>query len=299
MVTPSQEEPIFVRGLSRSGGTLMVTVLDAHPKVSMSYELYPTLLEGAGDAAAIRDFAMALRRAVTAKYAARLAPTKAMSTFVTRCMRSGLDHLDFASLLMGHLDAGLDFETQDRRLRFIERCALQKARTEGKPYWGLKSNNQYEDYLAVWPRARFLNMIRDGRDVLASQLALGTFGKSPSEVAQSWKNTHKRFRKFQEQADVRAVEVSYERLAHDPATELPRIAAAIGLNFDPAMLKHHESDLTVFNTNHLSLEQIKRPISANQISRWRKELSPEQVAEFEAVAGDALEEFGYERAVTC
>jgi len=35
---------IFVRGLSRSGGTLMVTVLDAHPKVAMSYEIYEHLL---------------------------------------------------------------------------------------------------------------------------------------------------------------------------------------------------------------------------------------------------------------
>ena len=37
--------PIFIRGLSRSGGTLMVTLLDAHPDIAMSYELYPQMLE--------------------------------------------------------------------------------------------------------------------------------------------------------------------------------------------------------------------------------------------------------------
>lgn len=39
-----EDSPIFVRGYSRSGGTLMVTILDAHPDIAMSYELYPNLL---------------------------------------------------------------------------------------------------------------------------------------------------------------------------------------------------------------------------------------------------------------
>lgn len=37
-------EPIFVRGISRSGGSLTATILDAHPDISMSYEIYPRLL---------------------------------------------------------------------------------------------------------------------------------------------------------------------------------------------------------------------------------------------------------------
>jgi len=40
----SENNPIFIRGYSRSGGTLMVTILDAHPEIAMSYELYPNLL---------------------------------------------------------------------------------------------------------------------------------------------------------------------------------------------------------------------------------------------------------------
>lgn len=292
-------EPIFVRGLSRSGGTLMVTILDAHPKVSMSYELYPTLLEGVSDEASLRVFAASVRSASTARDAAHIAPTKSISTFMTRCMRSGIDHRAFASFLIEHLDAGLDFKSEAHRLKFIERCAVHKALAEKKPFWGLKCNNHYEEYLSVWPHARFINMVRDGRDVLASQLALGSFGNSPAEVAKSWKNTHMRFRKFISMANVCAVEVFYEDLVQDPGAVLPKIAAAIGLDFDAAMLKHHESSLTVFKANHLSLKQIKQPISTKQISRWRKELSRSQVAEFEAIAGDALEDLGYKRSELC
>ena len=35
------KDPIFVKGISRSGGTLLVTLLDAHPDIAMQYEMYP------------------------------------------------------------------------------------------------------------------------------------------------------------------------------------------------------------------------------------------------------------------
>lgn len=40
MVSYTKDVPIFVRGLSRSGGPLMLTVLDTHPEIAMSYEPY-------------------------------------------------------------------------------------------------------------------------------------------------------------------------------------------------------------------------------------------------------------------
>jgi hypothetical protein len=295
----SDERPIFVRGLSRSGGTLMVTVLDAHPQVSMSYELYPTLLEDAPDPDGLTALAQTLRRTRMARSAVKAAPTKGMGTFLARCARSGVDHQAFAELLGAHLDAGDSFDDIAGRMKFIERCALEKARREGKPYWGLKCNNQYADYLGFWPKARFVNMVRDGRDVLSSQLNTGSFGKSPSEVATSWSNTHRKFRQLLREPKVLAEEVFYERLARAPREALTEALAGIGLEFHDRMLAHHTADLTVYKSSHLSMEQLKKPISDTQVGRWRADLSRAQLEEFEAVAGDMLEELGYEKATVC
>lgn len=277
----------------------MVTVLDAHPQVSMSYELYPTLLEEAPDAEGLAALARNLKRTRLARAAIKSAPTKGMRTFLVRCARSGVDHKTFADLLERHLDAGSDLDDVVGRMKFIERCALQKAHREGKPYWGLKCNNQYGDYLSVWPRARFINMVRDGRDVLSSQLNTGSFGKSPCEVGASWSNTHRKFREIRDQGDVVAHEVFYERLARAPRETLTIALEGVGLQFDERVLQHHTADLTVYKASHLSMDQLRNPISDAQVGRWKRDLSRAQLEEFEAVAGDMLDELGYQRAIEC
>ena len=81
----SESEPIFVRRMSRSGGALMCTLLDAHGDIAMSYELYPALVETGSDVD-LRSFA------------AECAPTAHFSTFVARSQRGGLCDHDFARL---------------------------------------------------------------------------------------------------------------------------------------------------------------------------------------------------------
>ena len=79
------EAPIFVRGLSRSGGTLMVTILDAHPDLAMSYELYPSLLEpdGSGMDMNMRRLARGIKGASNERLAANVPQTRGLKTFLT------------------------------------------------------------------------------------------------------------------------------------------------------------------------------------------------------------------------
>lgn len=295
---PAADRPIFVRGLSRSGGTLMVTILDAHPDVAMSYELYPTLLEPAKGEKTPREILRGLLKAKPKVNVRALANERGWQTFLNRCARGGLTFGDVGHLLEQHLDAGEGFETVGERLRFIARCCQLKMHRCGKKTWGLKCNNRYSDYLDEWPEARFVNMIRDGRDVLASQLNTGAFNKDPATMAQSWLNTHRGFLVLREQIGDRAVPVIYEHLANHPDDEAVRILAQLGLCHAPGILDYHKQDLTIYRASHLSLADVSKPVNASKVGRWRRDLTADQVAVFEAVAGDLLEELGYERATT-
>ena len=88
------------------------------------------------------------------------------------------------------------FGTSGDRLRFVERCCVLKMQRAGKTRWGLKGTSRFDDYVAVWPDAQIINMIRDGRDVLASQLKTGTFEKDPVRCGRGWVRTMEAFRKF-------------------------------------------------------------------------------------------------------
>lgn len=288
--------PIFVRGFSRSGGTLVVTLLDAHPDIAMSYELYPNLLgpddEGGGSVDAA-ELTKVLRAAKTLNAAAKRMPTRGLRTFVSRSARGGLDAQSLVGLLEAHLDAGLGFESVADRLRFIERCSRHKMELVGKSRWGLKCSNQFRHYVRVWPQAYFLNVIRDGRDVLSSQLRTGSFRNDPAAVGRGWANTHLRFRSLVDDPDVAAREISYERLAQKPEEEVRELCAFLGISFDPAMLDFHRSDLSIYRSHHLSMDRISVPIDDSKIGRWRNELTPEQVEEFLSTAGPAMRMLGY------
>jgi hypothetical protein len=289
---------IFVRGLSRSGGTLVVTLLDAHPEVAMSYELYESLLDPQGDAAFRPATVLEWLSPRPGLFGRRPVavdelPHRGLRTFLSRIDRGGLTLPDFCELLKTHEHAGRGFATAGDRLRLIEACAVRKMQREGKRHWGLKCNPRFGDYHAAFPDARFINVIRDGRDVLASQLNTGSFKAVPEELGRSWANSHRRFRTWMRGGGVRGYELFYERLARDPLTEVRALCAFLGIEYHPAMLAFHQGDLTIFKAKHLSMKRISAPIDASMIGRWRSDLSAEQAEAFCRGAGDALAEFGY------
>jgi len=197
--------------------------------------------------------------------------------------------------LKEHRADGLDFSDIKGRMKFIEKCCVTKMRNEGKSRWGLKCSNQYDDYLNMWPGAYFLNIIRDGRDVLASQLTTGSFNKTPAEVARGWVRTHLGFRKLIERSNVNALEVYYEKLVTQPETEIRKICNFLNVPFDKSMLNFYEQELTIYakKTGHLSADRISKPIDSSKVGRWKKDLNKKQLEEFYSVAKDTMIGFGY------
>ena len=200
-----------------------------------------------------------------------------------------------AELITQLRDSGRDLESIEDRLYLIELISSLKMTQEGKIRWGLKCSNQFEEYLKVWPEAYMINIIRDGRDVLASQLNTGNFNLSPTETGRGWSTTHLKFRALVENPEVNALEVLYERLVTNPAVEINRICDFLGIDYDEQMMSFHQQDLSIFNNpaGHLSLNRISKPIDVSKIGRWKQELSSQQLDEFYSIAGTAMELFGY------
>lgn len=291
--------PVFVRGYSRSGGTLAVTILDAHPQIAMSYELYPHLLQVDDHGAAAGEVRSALKDDTKLeRQASRISQPKLQRYFV-RCARGGLRAADVLNLLNDFESEGLTFETEEGRFRFMELCCRAKMRGAGKNAWGLKCAGRYELYLYYWPGARFVNMLRDGRDVLVSQMNTGAFDKTPEQIARGWVSTHQRFRQMLESGRMRGLELRYESLVTQPEVEVRRLCDFLGVGFDPAMLEYYKHDLTIYGAEHLSADRVSKPIDSTRVGRWRNELDPEALERFMAVAGQALKDFGYGERLPC
>lgn len=307
--------PIFVRGVSRSGGTLLVTLLDANPDIAMSYEIYPTLLAGKRKQTStvfekaeyqgpstdqietpvdLDHLIATLQTGDTYRKVAQNIEDRDLKTFVVRCDRGGVPLEQLISLVKQHQKRSLDFSTLEGQMRFMEACCIAKMQRQGKKRWGLKCSSKFEDYLTLWPDAYFINIIRDGRDVLASQLNTGSFSSTPEEVGLAWSNTHQKFHQLAQRQDVNAYELLYEDLARNPELEVPKLCEFLNVPFDKGMLNFHQQDLTIYKANHLSMDRISKPIDTTKIGRWKKELTSEQLAGFYAEANETMTLFGYD-----
>jgi hypothetical protein len=150
---------------------------------------------------------------------------------------------------------------------------------------------------AAFPDARFVHLVRDGRDVVPSMLGLDFFPDRFPEAALYWADRVERGRRAGRRLGPdRYVEVHYEELVADAPAVLAGLCDFLSLPFDPAMLRYHERAdevvAAVHDTGHH--QGLWQPPTVGRRS-WRESMSPRDVARFEALAGSALDDFGYER----
>jgi hypothetical protein len=120
------------------------------------------------------------------------------------------------------------------------------------------------------PGARVLHVIRDPRDVAVS-CHLGQFNpaKHPWTVslagtAAAWEASRRLMAHWHATIDLPILEIRYERLVRDPEREFPRIVEFLGLEWDEACRRFHESGRPL---RTLSFDQVSRPLYTTSVGR--------------------------------
>jgi hypothetical protein len=278
----------------------MATILDAHPGVAMSYETYEHLLDpGENTHYELDDIVKRMRKdplGVLKKHVFLTSKQDANFTkFVGRAERAGIDRETLAQLFEDHFKAGLRLDAFSDRMMLVERLSREKMQREGKKYWGAKIVSTYNQLDELYPEARYLFMLRDGRDIAASRKIVGDFNQTIEHIATGWCNQISKFEKFAKKASNRAFFVPYEKLALSPESELKALMQKLGLPWSERLLTFHELNLSIHRnpTGHLSGEQVKSPVNTSSIGRWNSDLAPEEINRFEKAAGDMLKKLGY------
>jgi hypothetical protein len=184
----------------------------------------------------------------------------------------------------------------------------------GKPRWGDKRPTycfRMDIIRKILPEARFIHIIRDGRD---AALSLRKMPFSPGWEIETQANYWRDCVLAARRAGTGCpdyLEVRYEDLILNTAEILNRICPFIDLPYDSAMLgyytrsperlKEHKgrnwSDGTLLITQEERLNQQKRtmdPPDPSRVFAWKTAMSAEERERFQLVAGDLLKELGYE-----
>ena len=188
------------------------------------------------------------------------------------------------------------------------------AARHGKPRWGDKTPIyclHLDAVRSVLPEARFLHIIRDGRDAALSLRKMWfSPGREIETQAAYWRDCVLAARRAGAgRGDY--LEVRYEELVLDTRPTLERVCEHVGLSFEPAMLSYYERtparlrehkgrarpDGTTFLTREERVRQQERttqPPDPSCVFDWKRSMSRDDDRRFKSVAGDLLKELGYE-----
>ena len=267
--------PVLVLGVRRSGTTLLRVMLDRHSKLAVPDESYfvPQLAD------------RHLRHVDPDKFVDDLRRIDTLAEWDVPLER-----------VRARLTAGMPIGAAIGTVYavYAEAC--------GKPRWGDKTPMYMQNLRLLerlFPDALFVHLIRDGRDAALSFLSMpkGLMTETwmqPRDVAGfagQWRAEVKAAQRLGRRVgDERYLEVRYEDLVGDVESVLRRISAFARLPYEPAMADY-AGNVDVSSKPHQ--QSLKQPPTAG-LRDWRLQMSPEDVSAFDRVAGDLLDELGYE-----
>lgn len=167
----------------------------------------------------------------------------------------------------------------------------------GKRAWVCKSNDNIH-YLeaideAFGDTARYLFLVRDGRDVALSYRKAPIGPKHPYVCAQEWETTQRRMLAWERHAVGRCLRIHYEQLLADPESSLRQICTFLGVDYADSMLEFHNTGEARRTSEKSSLwANLNQPILRNNTEKWRQD-SLHNVQQFERQAHTTLTELGY------
>ena len=272
--------PVFIIGTERSGSNLLRLILNSHPDIYIPHP--PHIMKDLGP---LERFYGDLND--------------------DRNFRRLVD--DAAKLIELHFfpweikpDRALAFERAAARNLYCVKAAFyeQYRGFKGVKRWGCKSTFMvhYAGSARKYsPGAKFIHLVRDGRDVAVSARDSVFNSFHPYYVARLWSLQQ---RQASELASTLGKEefmtLRYEDLILDPERAVKSVCRFLGEDYVPDMMSYFETAESKQLAGCLaSWENCSRPVLAGNSGKYKTKLSSGDIKLFETVSFAELEYFGY------
>ncbi len=269
--------PVFIGGCDRSGTTMLGDILGASAKAFATPE---------------------------SQWIHQLAPRQHLGILKTQ--GALLDWLcgEFRFAVWG-LDRARDLEDlglplDDTRAcveailrRYLERNLPEKSAV---PVWVDHTPDNMRYYATLrrlFPDARFIHIVRDGRAVYQSVRSLNWGPNNAYIGTRFWASRLEQSLQVEIAEGERCLRVRYEDILRQPAVEIERICAFADLPYAEDMLSGGGVILPEFTRGQHKL--VGKPPDASREEAWRQHVSRREIEDFEAWPASRmyLEHFGY------
>jgi len=249
----------FIIGTGRCGTTMLAQMLNSHSKVCVPHELQ-ILFEYSENGPRLHEI-------FNEKKNECFGPKDFVELIEAQCPYKFHEYFDYRNY----------FEKRQYPIRSLKELvnSLYSDITESKhkqifieqtPWYGQRIDILNE----LFPDAKYIHMVRDGRDVAIS------FARTPwwhDDIGENLERWHTEVRKIIDSSNKilnknQMLQIRYEDFVEQPEVELRRICEHLGVNFEYAML-----DTTTYIDYGLYSKSNARKISSAALNEWRESKS--------------------------
>jgi len=268
--------PFFIIGAQRSGTTLLRLILNSHSKIAIPEE---------------GTFLMPLLKDKYINYTFKGNELNKLIKYISLNPQFELWNKNFTDFFKEVKHKG-----KITLKEFISNLYNFYAKKEGKKYWGDKTPSFFRKIDVInklFPEAKFIHIVRDGRDVFNSWRKMNpTKGNAPV-IALDWKYKLKTIENsFQKIPIDRTLTIRYEDLLDNPKKTVANVCDFLEIHFEDGMLEFYKVSNKYIGKHYSPL--IYSQITKTNKYKWKKVLNRYEISSFTLIAKNCLRNFGYE-----
>ncbi len=273
------EQPFFIFGSGRNGSTMLNRMLNGHDELFLPSEQYFL----GNSIIKFKLYNFLIWRDLLKIIIGELLPSTGSHTW-----EFGPDEI-FRKLN----------ESSDKSLQLlidqVYRAYGNKIRVFKK--WGDTTplNTLYiPEIYSVFPKAKYIFLIRDGRDVVASYKRGGDYlGKlsDPNLAVKHWMNAIEKYDWLAKHTEVKCVQ--YEDLVNNPTEVLSEICQFLGVDFQQRMLDFHKEKPKNDLYSEPQHANLVKPVFDSSIGNYMSSLEGNELSAVEKTIKTGLERFKY------
>ena len=277
---PNLYNPFFIIGSGRSGNTLIRAVLNNNSKISIPPESF------------------VLSSIIKKHYIYSFLNWDEYSSLILgefqKIPKEFPWNLDYNQIKMDLLNLKKEERSLAKIIDFIYTSHSNKTFPDFQ-VWGDKTPLNTLNLFWInklFPNAKYINLIRDGRDVVNSYLKYGRYNNI-NEACRRWILSIKNVEKFKK-INSNILNIKYEDFVTNPERKSIEICNFLGISYEDKMLEYHKNLNLMGDTLLSHHRNLKNPINQNSIGKWKNELSFREQAVVENLLYHYLKKYNYE-----
>jgi hypothetical protein len=286
----------FIVGRPRTGSTLLRTLFDAHPNVTIPVE-WPLLLVlykrfghiTSWDETTLDEFYQGLFQKLRFEYWS-----------INRWPSINFEnlHIDLLNCVGENSFETLIKVVYSHYYSFFEKKEILLFGDKNPVY-----SNQSMQLAKIFPDAKFIHLTRDYRDNIVSMLDVDFEMPNVALLAYRWKYSYRAIGAAAKQNPGRFMHICYEDLVKDPESGLKGLCSFLGIPFEQAALEFHnkKSEIEQLYPGEITqryFSSLLKPIDSGRTGIYKTRLLQRQIKIADLIVGEIAEDAGYCREFT-